>query len=71
MANTGCSQLKLGSTVTDISEDQDWVYCRFKDSEGVERRVRGRYFVGADGKTGFTRKQYLEPRGIKLERAHK
>jgi hypothetical protein len=26
--------------------------------------------VGADGKTGFTRKNYLEPLGIRMEQAH-
>ncbi|KAJ5082897.1 hypothetical protein N7532_011940 [Penicillium argentinense] len=28
------------------------------------------FFVGADWKTGFTRKQYLEPKGIIMEQAH-
>ncbi|KAH7078113.1 hypothetical protein BKA63DRAFT_552239 [Paraphoma chrysanthemicola] len=62
------SDLRLGSIVTAISEDEDWVYVTYKDSEGQEKRVRGHFLVGADGKTGFTRKRYLEPKGIHMER---
>ena len=71
MASTGFSQLRSQATVTSISEDDEWVYCRYTDSEGTERRIKAKYFVGADGKTGFTRKRYLEPRGVQMERAHK
>lgn len=31
--------------------------------------MRGKYLVGADGKTGFTRKKYLEPRGVLLQQS--
>lgn len=55
--------------MTGISEDRDWVYAQFTDTSGVKKRIRARFLVGADGKTGYTRKQYLESRGIKLEQA--
>ena len=62
-----CSQIRVACTVTEIEEDVDWVYCRYSDSSGTERRIRGKFLVGADGKTGFTRKRYLEPRGVTLD----
>ena len=62
------SQIRENSTVNSIAEDEDMVYVKYSDINGAERRIRARFFVGADGKTGFTRKKYLEPRGIKLER---
>jgi 2-polyprenyl-6-methoxyphenol hydroxylase-like FAD-dependent oxidoreductase len=35
------------------------------------KTLRGRFLCGADGKTGFVRKLYLEPRGIHLELSNK
>jgi 2-polyprenyl-6-methoxyphenol hydroxylase-like FAD-dependent oxidoreductase len=67
MAATGYSELRSQATVNDISVDEQWVYCRYTDANGVEKRLRSKFFVGADGKTGFTRKRYLEERGIKME----
>jgi 2-polyprenyl-6-methoxyphenol hydroxylase-like FAD-dependent oxidoreductase len=61
--------MKLSSTVTSISEDSDWVYAKYTDINGATKQIRSRFLVGADGKTGYTRKQYLESRGIKLEQA--
>jgi 2-polyprenyl-6-methoxyphenol hydroxylase-like FAD-dependent oxidoreductase len=55
--------------MTFISEDSDWVYAQYSDITGATRRIRARFLVGADGKTGYTRKRYLESRGIKLEQA--
>jgi 2-polyprenyl-6-methoxyphenol hydroxylase-like FAD-dependent oxidoreductase len=63
------SELRVGSTILSISEDEDWVSATYTDAEGQSRKLRARYLVGCDGKTGFTRKMYLERRGIKLERA--
>ncbi|KAH7143399.1 hypothetical protein EDB81DRAFT_842680 [Dactylonectria macrodidyma] len=64
----GCSsaQLRVGSTLTSINEDDDWVYATYTDKLGKSKPVRGQFLVGADGKTGFTRKMYLEPRGVAL-----
>ncbi|UNI22985.1 hypothetical protein JDV02_008827 [Purpureocillium takamizusanense] len=64
-------ELRGGCRVTSISEDDRWVYTRYLDAEGVERRIQSRFLVGADGKTGFTRKQYLEPRGVEMQWAEK
>ncbi|MCJ1244020.1 hypothetical protein MMC30_001217 [Trapelia coarctata] len=60
--------LRSGCTVTAIDEDQDWVYTDYTNPEGQKCRVRSKFLVGADGKTGFTRKRYLEPKGIHMER---
>ncbi|CAM1509221.1 Fc.00g029600.m01.CDS01 [Cosmosporella sp. VM-42] len=65
------SQLRSGCTMTAISEDSDWVYTTYTDSTGAEKHIRSRFLVGADGKTGFTRKMYMEPKGVKLEWAEK
>jgi 2-polyprenyl-6-methoxyphenol hydroxylase-like FAD-dependent oxidoreductase len=60
--------LRSNSTVTAISEDKDWVYVEYTDKEGQTCKLRSMFLVGADGKTGFTRKKYLEPKGITMER---
>ncbi|KAL3455996.1 hypothetical protein BJX64DRAFT_297100 [Aspergillus heterothallicus] len=64
------SQLRSNCTVTGIEQDADWTYCRYRDENGEDHGIRSRFFVGADGKTGFTRKNYLEPLGIRMEQAH-
>ena len=70
MAESGHSHLRAQSTVLSISEDEDWVYVKYKDKDGQELRIKSRFLVGADGKTGFTRKRYLEPQGIYMEKVH-
>ncbi|VUC24151.1 unnamed protein product [Clonostachys rosea] len=69
MSTTGFSNLRSSCTLVSISEDDDWVYATYTDASGAgaEKRIRGRFLVGADGKTGFTRKKYLEPRGIQMQ----
>ena len=64
-----CTDIRLSATVTSIEEDQDWVYCRYSMADGSSHCLRSKFLVGADGKTGFTRKKYLEPKGVVLERA--
>lgn len=71
MAANGFSELRDGCSVIGLSEDENWTHCEYTDSTGATRRVRSRFFVGADGKTGYTRKKYLEPKGVHMERAHK
>ncbi|KAG2173121.1 hypothetical protein INT43_004494 [Umbelopsis isabellina] len=56
-----------GSMVVSIFEDADHVYVDYKDSTGEIHRVQSKFLAAADGKTGFTRKNYLEPKGIILE----
>jgi 2-polyprenyl-6-methoxyphenol hydroxylase-like FAD-dependent oxidoreductase len=64
-------EIRSGSTVQAISEDEDWVYVTYTDKEGQTKKLRSKFFVGADGKTGFTRKRYLEPKGITMEKDKK
>lgn len=61
------SRLRLGSTITAIEEDDQGVLATYRSDDGRARQIRGKFLVGADGKTGFTRKHYLEPKGILLE----
>lgn len=61
------SDLRPGCTLTAIQEDEDWVYATYVDPTGNEKHVHSKFLVAADGKTGFTRKMYLEPKGIELE----
>ncbi|BAE66489.1 unnamed protein product [Aspergillus oryzae RIB40] len=68
MSDNTFSTLKSESTVYELCEDEQWTYCKYRDAQGTERRIRARFFVGADGKTGFTRKQYLEPKGVHMEK---
>jgi 2-polyprenyl-6-methoxyphenol hydroxylase-like FAD-dependent oxidoreductase len=63
--------LREGSTLSGISEDDNFVYIDYRTPEDTLRRIRGKFLVGADGKTGFTRKKYLEPRGVTMENSSK
>lgn len=65
------STLRSGCTLTSIRESGDWVYAKYIDDQGREHTIRSKFLVGADGKTGFTRKQYLEPLGVQLLWAEK
>ena len=65
--NSRFSQLRTCCTLTSIHEDQDWVYATYTDGDNVEHGVRAKFLVGADGKTGFTRKKYLEPKGVLMQ----
>lgn len=69
MPSSHCS-LRCNATVIRLEEDEDWTYCTYRTATGEEHSLRARFFVGADGKTGYTRKQYLEPRGVILEKFH-
>ncbi|KAJ6114339.1 monooxygenase [Penicillium sp. IBT 16267x] len=60
------SELRSNCTLTSISEDADWVYATYNDS-GTQKKIRAKFLAAADGKTGFTRKNYLEPKGVQLE----
>ncbi|KAJ5627614.1 hypothetical protein N7490_009842 [Penicillium lividum] len=70
MNSTGFCQLRTNSTIVDIFEEGDYVYSRYLDDQGNTHNVKSRFLVGADGKTGFTRKNFLEPLGIRMEQAH-
>lgn len=66
---TSHSQLRTSCTLTSIWEDNDFAYAEYVDKDGQRRRVRSKFFVGADGKTGYTRKHYMEPQGISMDRS--
>ena len=62
------SQLRGKSQLSSITEDDSLVYAEYLDHQGLKKRLSAPFLVGADGKTGYVRKQYLEPKGIVLER---
>ncbi|KAL2825362.1 hypothetical protein BDW59DRAFT_161839 [Aspergillus cavernicola] len=70
MISSKYCQLRSSCTVMEIQQDAEWTCCRYRDIDGEIHNLRSRFFVGADGKTGFTRKNYLEPLGIQMEQAH-
>ncbi|KAJ5984893.1 hypothetical protein N7522_012089 [Penicillium canescens] len=63
-------QLRTNASVFNIREEGNYIYCRYNDAHGNAHSIRSRFLVGADGKTGFTRKNFLEPLGIQMEQAH-
>jgi 2-polyprenyl-6-methoxyphenol hydroxylase-like FAD-dependent oxidoreductase len=65
------SELRSGSTICEIEESTDNVIVTYITSTGEKTKIRAKFFVGADGKTGFTRKKYLEPKGITMEKSEK
>jgi 2-polyprenyl-6-methoxyphenol hydroxylase-like FAD-dependent oxidoreductase len=71
IAKQPTSEIRSGSTVQSISEDENYVYVMYTNAQGEEKKLRGKFLVGADGKTGYTRKHYLEPKGIKMEKSEK
>jgi 2-polyprenyl-6-methoxyphenol hydroxylase-like FAD-dependent oxidoreductase len=70
MTSSSFCQLQTNSSIVDIREEGDHVYSRYRDAQGKTHNVKSRFLVGADGKTGFTRKNFLEPLGIHMEQAH-
>lgn len=64
---TDGKSIRLGTTLQSIEEGDAGVDATYIDTDGAIRRVSGKYLVGADGKTGYVRKMYLEPRGIVME----
>ncbi|KJK61003.1 mhpA [Aspergillus parasiticus SU-1] len=65
------SELRSNCTLSSIHEDDNWVYATYSDSTTNRKGIQAKFLIGADGKTGYTRKNYLEPKGIKLEWAEK
>ena len=63
------SQFRSKSLVNAIEEDEEGVTVSYIDARERPQSIRGRFLVGADGKTGFVRKKYLEPKGVMLERS--
>lgn len=59
--------LRPGCTLIGIDEDNEGVSAKYVDIHGSERVSRSKFLVGADGKTGFVRKKYLEPKGVMMK----
>ncbi|KAK6373536.1 hypothetical protein LTS17_008028 [Exophiala oligosperma] len=57
------------ATVTGVSEDQNYAYVDYVDAKGSTHRIKAPFLVGADGKTGYVRKMYLEPKGIVMAKS--
>ena len=64
-------ELRSGSTMVAITEDDKNVFVDYHDKDGQLHKIQAKFLVGADGKTGFTRKKYLEPRGVLMEKNSK
>ncbi|KAK5949621.1 hypothetical protein OHC33_009428 [Knufia fluminis] len=68
IADNPYSELRSKCLVTDISEDQHRVTVQYTDAAGQPRTIQSKFLVGADGKTGYVRKKYLEPKGIRMDK---
>ncbi len=63
--------LRLFSTVSQIHEDDKFIYTTYTSENNSSHTVKAKFLVGADGKTGFVRKKNLEPKGITMEKSPK
>lgn len=68
IATNEFSELRTRSTILAIEEDANHVYVQYSDADRHTRRLQASFLVGADGKTGFVRKKYLEAKGVSMER---
>ncbi|KAH7002440.1 hypothetical protein EDB80DRAFT_809426 [Ilyonectria destructans] len=59
-----CAELRLECTVTGINEVETGVQATYKRKDGSTAELKASYLVGADGKRGIVRKEYLEDKGI-------
>ncbi|KAH7416689.1 monooxygenase [Cadophora sp. MPI-SDFR-AT-0126] len=64
-----CCKLKPSCTVTHIEDDDEYVSCEYEDLSGCRKKIQSKFLVGCDGKRGYTRKMYLEPKGVIMEQA--
>lgn len=69
ITNIPYSSLRSKCLVTGISEDEHKVAVQYVDAVGQLRTIEGKFLVGADGKTGFVRKRYLEPKGVTMDKS--
>jgi len=44
-------------------------YAHREHQKITEKKITAKFLVGADGKTGFVRKKYLEPKGVIMEKS--
>ncbi|CZR69506.1 uncharacterized protein PAC_19406 [Phialocephala subalpina] len=64
-------ELRGGATMTKVSEDDENVHVTYQIADAKMHRIRAKFLVGADGKTGFVRKNYLEAKGVLMEKSLK
>lgn len=67
LADNKWSDLRTSSTINGIHEDESQVVVTYVDASGETQRLSGLFLVGADGKTGYVRKNFLEPKGVLME----
>ena len=61
-------ELRCGSCIVSRTETDDGLIIDYETQEGTTKHIKTSWLVGADGKTGIVRKQFLEPTaGIKQE----
>ena len=61
------AEFREGSEVVAIEDKGENVEVTYRDVRTESKHcIRAKFVVGTDGKGGFTRKQYLEPREIKM-----
>ena len=65
------AELRSGSTVVAIEEDDKSIFVHYESAQRGRHMIKAKFLVGADGKTGFVRKKYLEPKGITMEKSDK
>jgi 2-polyprenyl-6-methoxyphenol hydroxylase-like FAD-dependent oxidoreductase len=65
------AELRGGTTMTKVSEDDKNVHVTYQTADAKMHRIRAKFLVGADGKTGFVRKNYLEAKGVLMEKSSK
>ncbi|KAI0407049.1 hypothetical protein F4802DRAFT_555458 [Xylaria palmicola] len=61
LMNSQYCELRCGCTVTARKQNGTSIIAEYTDTAGQLRNVRGSWLVGADGKRGIVRKQFLEP----------
>jgi hypothetical protein len=65
---------KQGVELVNIEEDAENVTITYQDENGINYTnkvnnptfslIQGKFLVGADGKVGYVRKNFLEPKGV-------
>lgn len=67
LASLPSCDLRVGCEVLDRVEDNANIIVQYTDKKGEKKSLRTSWLVGADGKRGIVRKQFLEPHGIRQE----
>ncbi|KPI35262.1 3-(3-hydroxy-phenyl)propionate/3-hydroxycinnamic acid hydroxylase [Cyphellophora attinorum] len=65
---TRATVVNVEEIVDETSEESSHVLVTYEDLASVQRSIKARFLVGADGKTGYVRKKYLEQRRVRMDR---